>query len=69
MEWPTGAKNPATPASNIQLTLRGPWAAGDPDSQRIQRVMLAAFRPEPVAEPEEVLLVDLVQHPPDRPLA
>ena len=34
----------------------------DPDRQRIQRIMLATPRPEPVAEPEEVLLPDRVQH-------
>jgi len=31
---------------------------GDPDHQRVQRIMLSAFGPEPVAEPEELLLVD-----------
>src|SRR3954454_13427682 len=36
--------------------------AGDPDHQRVQRVVLAAPGPEAVREPEEVLLVDRVQH-------
>src|SRR3954471_19581607 len=36
--------------------------AADPDNQRIQRIMLAAPWPEPVREPEEILLVDRVQH-------
>src|SRR5690348_5188180 len=33
-----------------------------PDHQGIQRIMLAAPRPEPVREPEEVFLIDLVQY-------
>ena len=43
-------------------------AAADPDHQRIQRIVLAAPRPEPVREPEEIFLVDRVQHHGDRPL-
>ena len=35
--------------------------ARDPDRQRVQRIMLAAPRPEPVREPEEIFLVDRVQ--------
>ncbi len=42
--------------------------AFDSDRQRIQRVVLAAPRPEPIREPEEVLLVDRVQHLDERPL-
>jgi hypothetical protein len=34
----------------------------DPDRQRIQRIVLAASHPEPVAEPKEVLLPNRVQH-------
>src|SRR4051794_12592427 len=34
----------------------------DPDNQRVQRIMLAAPWPEPVREPEEILLVDRAQH-------
>src|SRR4051812_41213722 len=30
----------------------------DPDRQRVQRIVLAASGPEPVAEPQELLLVD-----------
>ena len=41
--------------------------AGDPDHQRVQRIMRATSRPEPVREPEEVFLVDRVQHRSDRP--
>jgi site-specific DNA recombinase len=40
----------------------------DPDRQRIQRIMRAAPRPEPVGEAEEVLLVDGVEHLDDGPL-
>src|SRR4030042_723648 len=36
---------------------------GDPDPDRVQRLMRAALRPEPVAGTVKVLLVDLVQHP------
>ena len=35
---------------------------GDADRQRVQRMVLAALRPEPVREPEEVRRVNLVQH-------
>ena len=40
----------------------------NPDCQCIQRIVLAAFRSEPVAEAEEVLLVDRIQHRDGRPL-
>src|SRR5260370_7497606 len=40
----------------------------DPDRQRIQRIMLAAPRPEPIGETEKVLLVHGVQPPHHRPL-
>ncbi len=40
----------------------------DPDMERVQRIVLAASRPEAVAETEEVFLVDLVQHRCGRPL-
>jgi hypothetical protein len=36
--------------------------AGDPDDQCIQRVVLAAFGPEPVRKTTKVFLVDRVQH-------
>jgi CheY-like chemotaxis protein len=42
--------------------------AADPDHQRIQRIVLAAPGPEPIREPEELLLVDRVQHGGRRPL-
>jgi len=34
----------------------------DPDRQRIQRIVLATPRPEPVAEPQEIFLPDRIQH-------
>src|ERR1019366_6500270 len=36
--------------------------AADPDDERIQRIVLAAFWSEPIREPEEVFLVDRAQH-------
>jgi hypothetical protein len=42
--------------------------ADDPDTERIQRIMRAAFRPKPRREPEEVYLVDRVQQRGRRPL-
>src|SRR5512134_1689293 len=36
--------------------------AGDSDTERIHRIMRATPRPEPIREPEEVFLVDRVQH-------
>lgn len=42
--------------------------ADDADHQRVQRIVLAAPWPEPVREPEEVLLVDRAQHRGRRPL-
>src|ERR1700676_110695 len=41
---------------------------GDPNRQRIQRIMRAAPGPEPVGETEKVLLVYGVQHLHHRPL-
>jgi transposase len=42
--------------------------AADPDGQGIQRIMLAALWSESIREPEEILLVDCVQHRRRRPL-
>ena len=42
--------------------------AGDPDYQRIQRIVLATLGSEPIREPDEVLFVDRVQHCDCRPL-
>src|SRR5260370_20222703 len=40
----------------------------NPDRQRVQRIMLTASRPEPIGEPQEIHLIDSVQHLDDRPL-
>ena len=37
-------------------------AARDPDHQRIQRIVRATLGSKPIAEPDEVFLVDRVQH-------
>jgi hypothetical protein len=39
---------------------------GDPNDQGVQRIVLATLGAETVAEPEELLLVDAVQHGHDR---
>src|SRR5208282_4885220 len=44
------------------------FLAGDPDTERVKRIMRATSWPEPVREPEEVFLVDRVQHRDRRPL-
>ena len=36
--------------------------AGDPDAQRVERVMRAPFGSKPVTEAEEIFLVDRIQH-------
>src|SRR6266513_2023183 len=36
--------------------------AGDPDHERIHRIVRAASGPEPIREPEEIFLVDRAQH-------
>ena len=51
-------------ASSTQFTFLRP----DPDRQRVQRIVLAAPRPESVREAEKVLLVDGVEHLDDGPL-
>jgi hypothetical protein len=38
------------------------FPAADPDDERVQRIVLAALRPEPVREPEEILLENRAQH-------
>src|SRR6266508_1891883 len=40
----------------------------DPDRQRVQRIMRAASRPEPVGEAPEIRLVHSVEHLDDGPL-
>ena len=56
--WLTASKN----AGDVGVQYAVHLGAGDPDHQRIQRIVLAAPGPEPVREPEEVFLVDRVQH-------
>ncbi len=34
----------------------------EPDEERVQRIVLATSRPEPIGEAQEVVLVDGVQH-------
>jgi hypothetical protein len=36
--------------------------AGDPDQERIHRIVRAASGSEPIREPEEIFLVDRAQH-------
>ena len=36
--------------------------ASNPDSQGVQRIVLTAFRSEPVREPKEVFFVDCIKH-------
>jgi len=44
--------------SDVRIANEVHALAGDPDHERNQRIMLPAFGPEPVAEPEELLLVN-----------
>src|SRR5258708_29196081 len=36
--------------------------AGDPDQERMHRIVRAASGPEPIREPKEIFLVDRAQH-------
>src|SRR5207245_955215 len=62
--WLTESKKDRMSASRIQLHL----LAGDADHQCVQRIVLTALGPEPIREPEEILLVDRVQQCAGRPL-
>src|SRR6516164_5384950 len=53
----TASKNPAV---GVQYPVH-PRVA-DPDRERVQCIMRTASGPEPVREPEEIFLVDRVQH-------
>src|SRR5262245_19599649 len=55
--------------SDVGVQYEAHLLAVDPDAERIQRIMRAAPRPEPVREPEEVFLVDRVQQRGHSPLA
>src|SRR6266446_2942088 len=48
--------------SNVRVKNEVHLLVGDPDRQSVQRIVLAALRPEAIAEPEEVFLVNAVQH-------
>jgi hypothetical protein len=54
--------------SNVRVENEVHTLGGDPDTERIQRIVLSALGPETVAEPEEVLLIDAVQHGDSRSL-
>ena len=47
---------------DIGVQYEAHFLAADPDVECVQRIVLAAPRPEPVREPEEICLVNLVQH-------
>jgi hypothetical protein len=49
-------------ASDVGIQNPVHLAPVDPNRQRVQRIVLTAPRPEPVAEPQEVLFPDCVQH-------
>jgi len=48
--------------SNVRVKNEVHAFGGDSDAERIQRIVLSALRPEPVAEPEEILLIYAAQH-------
>jgi hypothetical protein len=54
--------------SNVGVQYPVHLLAVDPDHERVKRIMRAASRPEPIREPEEVFLVDRVEHRSRRPL-
>jgi hypothetical protein len=48
--------------SNVRVKNEVHLLVGDPDRQSVQRIVLAALRPEAIAEPEELFLVNAVQY-------
>src|SRR5262245_62384175 len=54
--------------SNVRVKNEVHLLAGDSDAERIQSIVLATSRSECVTEPEELFLVDAVQHLDGRPL-
>ncbi len=62
--WLTVSKNERMSASSIQFT----FVLVIPTTERIHRIVRAASGPEPIREPEEIFLVDRVQHRSRRPL-
>ncbi len=53
---------------NVQIEHPVHLLARNPDVERVQRIMLAAPRPEPVGEAQKVLFPDLVENRPHRVL-
>jgi hypothetical protein len=49
-------------AANVRVKNVVHLLARDPDDKRVKRIVLAALWSEPVREPEEVLLIDPVEH-------
>jgi hypothetical protein len=56
------------PLTDVGVQYEVHLRAGDANHQRVQRVMLIAFRSEPIRELEELFLVDHAQHCRRRPL-
>src|SRR5215831_10583020 len=54
--------------SDISVKNEVHFLGRDPDAERVQRIVLSAPRPEPITEPEEILLENAVQHLSGRPL-
>ena len=54
--------------ANICVQNEVHFLCGDPDCERIHCIVRTAPRPEPVAEPEEIFLVDRVQYGGGSPL-
>ena len=55
-------RQPIEEAAHVQIQHPVHMSLIESTPQRIQRLMLAAFWPEPVREAEEVRLVDVVEH-------
>src|SRR6266446_3755362 len=56
--WLTASKKPGNVGVQYPVHPR----VADPDGERVQCIMRTASGPEPVREPEEIFLVDRVQH-------
>ena len=50
-------------ATNVGIDYPVHLLPHEPDPQRIQSIVLAAPRPEPVGEPQEILFVNLIEDP------
>src|SRR5215510_14392095 len=62
--WLTSSKK----GSDVRIKNEVHLLAGDSNAERVQRIVLSASRSKPIAEPEELLLIDAVQHLDGRPL-